>query len=162
MIVVADTSPITALLHLRQLRLLTLLYGRVYVPGAVARELKTLAAFGYDVSFLQNESLLIVSSMAGKNTVAKLYDDLDEGATEAIALAMELNADLLLIDELLGKNVANRAGLLCKGVVGVLIEAKKQTFIPAVRPLLDDLRENLKFRLADNIYNLALQMAGEA
>lgn len=91
-----------------------------------------------------------------------MYHELDEGEAEAIALAIELNADLLLIDERLGKNIATKKGLICKGVVGVLIEAKQRAFIPAVRPLLDDLREHLKFRLADTIYNLALQIAGEA
>ena len=161
MIVVADTSPVTALLHLKQLHLLKLLYEQVYLPTAVAAELQTLRPFGYDLSFLQDQKTFIVRSAIGKQIVARAYHELDLGEAEAIALAIELNADLLLIDERIGKNTAEAEGLTCKGVVGVLIEAKHKKLIPAIKPLLDDLIENLKFRLSDRIYRLALERAAE-
>lgn len=161
MIVVADTSPITALLHLERLSLLSELYGAVYMPEAVATELKTLTGFGYDVSFLSNSAVFIIRPALDTGRVQKLSEELDAGEAEAIVLATELKAGLLLIDERLGKEVAQAAGITCKGVVGLLLDAKEKGLVPLVKPLLDDLMQNLKFRLSPNIYRLALQKAGE-
>lgn len=161
MVVVADTSPLTALLHLSRLQLVLQLYGTVYLPPAVVAELKTLPAFGYDISFLSNSKAFVVRAAADADRVRQLSEELDAGEAEAIVLATELRADLLLIDERLGKEVATAAGITCKGVVGLLIDAKESGLIPLVKPLLDDLVQNLKFRLSDKIYRLALQKAGE-
>ncbi|TKK66737.1 DUF3368 domain-containing protein [Ilyomonas limi] len=76
-------------------------------------------------------------------------------------LAKELKADLLLIDERIGKQFAGQEHITCKGVVGVLIEAKQKGLIPLLKPLLDDLIKNLQFRLSEHIYRLALQKANE-
>lgn len=51
MIVIADTSPVTALLHIKQLHLLNTLYGQIFIPSSVAAELDASISFGYDVSF---------------------------------------------------------------------------------------------------------------
>lgn len=161
MVVVADTSPLTALLHLDRLPLLSSLYGQVYIPAAVAAEIQSLPAFGYDVSFLNNHEVFIIRSVTDSRRVQELSEALDPGEAEAIVLATELGANLLLIDERLGKEVALAAGLACKGVIGLLIDAKAQGLVPLVKPLLDDLVQNLKFRLSDKIYRLALQKAGE-
>ena len=52
MIVVADTSPLTALLHLRQTDLLIHLYEQIFIPAVVADEMNMLLPYGYDTSFL--------------------------------------------------------------------------------------------------------------
>ncbi len=160
MIVVADTSPITALLHIKQISLLKILYKQVFIPATVAAELNTLISFGYDLSFLKEEDYIIREAL-NKVFIEKLNKHLDLGEAEAIALAKELNADLLLIDEKLGKQYAEVEHITCKGVVGILIEAKLKGLIPQIKPLLDDLVNNLKFRLSDKIYKLALQKANE-
>ncbi len=161
MIVVADTSPITALLHLKQIHLLKELYGQVFIPSTVAAELHTLISFGYDVSFLHQEDIFIIRQAADIFFVEELSEQLDAGEAEAIALAKELRAGLLLIDEKLGTKYAIAEGISCKGVVGILIEGKNKGLIPALKPLLDNLIINLKFRLSDKIYKLALEKANE-
>jgi predicted nucleic acid-binding protein len=88
-----------------------------------------------------------------------LSEHIDAGEAEAIALAKELKADLLLIDEKLGKQFAEAENLKCKGVIG--IEAKRYGYIELIKPFLDDLVQNLKFRLSSRIYELALERAGE-
>jgi uncharacterized protein len=128
---------LTALIHLQELDLLRKLYQKVYMPEAVAEELKSLIKFGYDISFLQQRG-------SRSNCISK-----------------ELNADLLLIDEKLGKEYAEVENIICKGAVGILIEAKQKGFIQALKPLPDDLLINLKFRLSEKIYKLALSKAGE-
>ncbi len=161
MVVVADTSPLTALLHLNKLHLISMLYGRVYIPVTVAKELNTLVQFGYSISFLEEKQTYIIQKATDELLVKNLCEYLDEGEAEAIALAKELHADLLLIDERLGKQFAEAEAIPCKGVVGILIEAKHQGLIQLVKPLLHDLIHNLKFRLSEKVYNAALQKAGE-
>jgi predicted nucleic acid-binding protein len=161
MVVVADTSPLTALLHLGQLPILRGLYGRIVVPASVVQELNSLPAFGYDISFIKDEEQFLILTASNIAMVQSFSVFLDAGEAEAIALAKELSADLLLIDERLGREVAEKIQIQCKGVVGVLIEAKNAGLITLVKPLLDRLIEELKFRLSDHIYSLALQKAGE-
>ena len=161
MVVVADTSPLTALLHIKQIDLLNKLYGQVFIPITVAAELNTLVAYGYDISFLEDQDNYIIRQASDTGFIKSLSEWLDAGEAEAIALAKELKADLLLIDEKLGKQFAEAEHITCKGVVGILIEAKLKGLIPLIKPLLDDLVNNLKFRLSDKIYMLALQKAGE-
>lgn len=62
-----------------------------------------------------------------------------------------------MIDEKLGKELAEAENITCKGVVGLLIEAKQNGLLQSIKPLL----ENLKFRLSDKIYMAALKKAGE-
>lgn len=161
MIVVADTSPLTALLHLQQTDLLINLYKQVFIPSVVFDEMKELIAFGYDISFLQNSSAYIIRNATNKQMITALTEYLDPGEAEAIALAKEIKADLLLINEKLGRQLAEKESISCKGVVGVLIEAKLGGYIPAIKPLLNTLLTDLKFRLSPSVYNLALQKANE-
>lgn len=93
--------------------------------------------------------------------IEKLSEILDPGEAEAIALAKELKAELLLIDEKIGREFAVAEHIDCKGAVGILIDAKKKGLILSLKPLLDDLVTNLKFRLSERIYQLALKKAGE-
>lgn len=161
MVVVADTSPLTALLHLNLIEILPELYGRVYIPHAVAGELNTLVGFGYDISFLNQSENFIVSEAGDRFIDEDWYTVLDLGEAEAIALAIELKAELLLIDEKLGKQLAEKKQIVCKGVIGILIEAKLKGLVKEIKPLLNELRSGLKFRLSASIVNLALEKAGE-
>ena len=71
--------------------------------------------------------------------------NLDLGEAEALALALEVSADLLVIDERDGSAMANQIGIPTVGVLGLLVEAKLAGLIPAVTPMMDDLRDGLNF-----------------
>ena len=78
------------------------------------------------------------------------------------ALALEVGADLVLLDEREGRHAAQRLELRVAGVVGILLEAKSRSAVGAVRPHLDALRHKAGFHLTEQVYHSALLLAGES
>lgn len=87
--------------------------------------------------------------------------NLDLGEAEAIALALELKADELLIDERLGRREAVRLGLSITGVLGVLLIAKNRGLIAKVKPIMESLISQANFRISHQLYEEVLQTANE-
>ena len=87
--------------------------------------------------------------------------NLDIGEAEAIALALELKADELLIDERLGRREAVRLGLSITGVLGVLLIAKNRGLISRVQPIIDALILQANFRISRQLYEEVLRTANE-
>jgi uncharacterized protein len=85
---------------------------------------------------------------------------LDRGEAEGIALALELEAELILLDEHEGRRTADRLGLSVVGIPGVLLEAKAKGLIDTIRPLLDALRM-AGFYLSEPLYQRVLAIADE-
>lgn len=164
MIVISDTSAITNLAAIDQLKLLPLLYRQVIIPEAVYCELVDIdppVPGGVEV---QVATWLEVKLIASHEVVERLQSEarLDPGESEAIALALEIGADLLLIDERRGRAEANRLGIKITGLLGVLIEAKRKNLIVAVKPLLDALIATSEFRVSSALYNQILNTANES
>jgi predicted nucleic acid-binding protein len=80
-------------------------------------------------------------SQASEKNLAELPIDLGRGEREAIALAIDLAADLVILDDQQGRLVSREKGLSVTGTIGVLIEAKERGFIPFLRPEMDRLIE---------------------
>jgi predicted nucleic acid-binding protein len=159
MIIVSDTSPITHLFQIRQLNLLQALFHSVIIPTSVYAELLEIPEQKEWLS--ENSSnWVIIKSVSDQTLVGEFQKLLDRGESEAIVLAKELKADTLLMDEAGGRLVAVREGLRVTGVLGVLLEAKKQHLVPFVKPLLAQLIEN-KFRVSDSLYHAILKSADE-
>lgn len=88
---------------------------------------------------------------AVSTTSVQNQSDLDKGEIEAIALALELNARYLLIDERKGTFVAEQLGIAAIGVLGILIEAKRRRFIASVLPLIDRLVSEINFFVSTRV-----------
>ena len=138
--VVSNTTPIISLLKLNRIDLFEKLYNELYIPIAVFNEIEA----GKDKIYYKDLSeidWIKIVEIENKLSV-KYFLDLDSGEAEAIVLATELNADLIIIDEKLGRYHAKNADLKVIGTIGVLLKAKKEGLIFAIKPLLDELTEN--------------------
>lgn len=153
MIVVSDTSVITSQIQVGHAELLRELHGAVLIPQAVHREL--LHTHAIIPTFLD------VRDVANRAQVADLEAELDLGEAEAIVLAKEVNADLLLIDERLGRQVALREGLRIAGLMGLVVEAKQRRLIGSVRELVRRLETEAGFRVSNAVKAEAFRLAGE-
>lgn len=162
MIIVSNTSPITSLAAIQRLDLLQQLYGTVIIPEAVYRELTEVELPVPGTLEVQTLDWIEVKQLADNSQISTMFQQpLDPGESEAIALAIELDAELLLIDERRGRTEAERLGVTITGLLGILAEAKKQSLIEAVKPLLGNLIDTAKFRVSERLYSLILQTVGE-
>ena len=90
-----------------------------------------------------------------------LQREVDRGEAEAIGLAVQLKADVLLIDERQARQLAQYLELHVVGLLDVLQEAKQRHCITSVKPILDDLITRARFRLSHKLYQRTLYTAGE-
>ena len=125
MIVVSDTSPVLNLARIGRLELLHLLYKQVLIPSAVFAELTASKRDLPPAIDLASELWLIVASPTDQQRVQELRQNLDPGEAEAIVLAIEHRADLLLVDERRARRTATTAGLSVTGLLGVVARAKR-------------------------------------
>lgn len=153
MIVVSDTSAVTALLQIGRGELLEELYQEVLIPGAVRLEL--IQTHPVLPPFLHCAQVLNLAE------VQRLCMELDSGEAEAIVLAKERRADVLLMDEIEGRRVALRESVPFIGLLGVLVQAKQMGHVSSVRQVISELEAVAGFHLSSEIKAIAFQKAGE-
>lgn len=153
MIVVSDTSPLTALLTVGEVNILQKLFHEVVIPEAVQRELKR----GHQ----QLPHWIRVQSVSDHAKVIRFAQSVDLGEAEAITLATELHADHLLIDERKGRRLALQERLPIVGLLGVVLMAKNCSLIVSARQLLDRLDNEAGIYLSNEIREKALKTVGE-
>lgn len=164
MIIVSDTSPITNLAAIGQLDLLRQLYTTIIIPLAVYNEMVGAGKVVPGSIEIQTLSWIQTRTVLDNQRVIDIQtsqDNIDLGEAEAIVLALELNADLLLIDERRGRALAVNYRLNITGLLGVLVQAKRNGLISAVKPLMDRLIETADFRVSGQLYETVLQTTGE-
>ncbi len=161
MIVICDTSCISALIQVDLTDILPKLFGEIIVPEPVYSELQALNDFGSGMPEISLTPWLKIKIAAPNNLLARLLTELDEGEAHAIALAVELNADLLIIDERRGRAVAESLKIPYTGLGGVLIRAKTFGLIKEVKVVLDRIEREAKFYLSEKARNVILKAAGE-
>jgi uncharacterized protein len=153
MIVISDTSPLTALLSVGATDILPQLFNEVVIPEAVRDEL--LRSHPRLPPWLR---VVAVENQAQARQYALLVD---VGEAEAIELARELHADRLLMDERKGRRLAVREGLPVIGILGVVLLARRNKIIPSARALIERLQQEAGMYLAEDIKEAALISVGE-
>jgi len=159
-IVVVNTTPLIALAEIRQFDLLRQLYGEILVPSAVRTEMLTGGSAGIGVEEFARAEFIRVCELESPRR-CEYWPDLDRGEAEVIALAEERQADLVIIDETLGRKHAQRLGLTVTGSMGILVKAKQVGLIPRVKPFLKMWRATGRRWISESLQEQVLQMVGE-
>ena len=156
MIVVADTSPINYLLLIDQIDLLLRLFQQIIIPDVVRDELLDPSAPTVLRQWIANPpSWLTVQTVSGVDTT---LNALDPGEQAAITLAQTLPADLLIIDERLGRRIASDRGIPIIGTLGILDDAASQGLIQLADAIARLQRKN--FRISRRIIQTLLENRG--
>jgi uncharacterized protein len=169
MIVVSDTSPILSLALIGRLELLRDLYGTIVIPEAVRFEIiatdqggaREVAQADWIITRPTRTAPRSGTSVDPDVVLKLLLREVDRGEAEAIGLAIQLKADVLLIDERKARHLAAYLELGVVGLLDVLQDAKQRHLITSVKPILDDLIARARFRLSHKLYQRTLFTAGE-
>lgn len=159
--VVSNASPLINLARIGRLSLLPRIFGRLLIPEAVWQEVVEEGQGQPGADEIRQAAWVERTAVSNRQFVHSLRQDLDPGEAEAIALAVEINADWLLMDERLGRETARHFGVRYLGLIGVLSAAKRRGDLNALRPLLEQLRDVAGFRISSALYEQVLQDAEE-
>jgi hypothetical protein len=163
MVAVSDTSAVSNLAFIGRLDLLRSQFQVIWIPEAVRQELGAIrspeAKALIDRAF--HEGWLRCRPVGNSRLAAALANNLDQGEAEAIALATEIAADLLLIDEKEGRGFARQAGLPVRGVLGILIRGKATGDVDSVKTEIHSLRDRAGFFIDSALETEILRSIGE-
>jgi hypothetical protein len=160
-IVIADTSVILSLCCVQQEELLPALFQEIIVPPEVREEFER-ASHSYPrfaglkmPAWVREQKPLVIPEPIRR------APHLDRGEVAAIALALEIAADAVLLDETAGRRAARQLGLTTIGVAGILVRARLVGLLRAIAPVFDQLEQKANFWLGPEVRAAALQSAGE-
>ncbi len=149
---VIDASPLIVFQRIGQPGLLQDVLGHVYAPPAVCREV-----YGDQPTPDWITERPPVQPLATRVIAARL----GFGESAAIALALEMNADELVLDDLAARRLAVSLRLRIIGSVGLVLRAKDRKLIEAVRPILDAMKDQ-QFHISEHVFLKILAAAGES
>lgn len=137
--IITNTTPILSLLKINKLDILKELYEKVTVPNAVYQEIEK----GKEKQYYQDlKKITWIEIEHIKNTDSRsFFIDLDDGEAEVLILAKEQNADLVILDEIMGRRYAKQLELNLTGTLGILLKAKEKGIINSIREILSELTE---------------------
>ena len=138
--IISNATPLIAFAIIGQLELMHRLVDTLMIPEAVAAEISAYTSAKPGYISLADEPWIKVQPLQSTQQLQLLLPTLDRGEAAVIALALERQAKLVLIDELTGRKVAESLQLKVSGSVGLLIQAKQTGKILAIKPLIMDMR----------------------
>ena len=159
MIVISDTTPLISFLKIKRLDLLKTLFEIVQIPKSVFAELTENIKYRDEAEIIKNSIFIHVIDDIDENYVSLLRRSagLDLGESEAIYLADNKKADLLLMDEARGREVAIRMGIKIMGTIGILGLAYEVSLISKeeIKQAIDILRDSGR-HISERLYEQLL------
>ena len=147
--VISDTSCLIVLSRIGRLNLLKDMYGEIWIPEKGGEE------FGEPL-----KTWIRIKKVRNRKAVRILELHLDPGESEVIALGLETEDPLLILDDNKARNSAKNLRLKITGTLGIILKAKKKKIITSVSEIIEDLvREN--FRISDEVKRELLKLAKE-
>lgn len=160
MILVVDTSPLITLARIGLLELLQQLADRIVIPDAVYRECVTQGQGRPGNAEIAQATWIVRQPVTDRVFVMRLLDRVGQGEAEAIALAQQIRADAVVLDDATARRLAEAEGCRVVGLLGLLIEGKRRGLLPMVKPVLDAMLE-AGFFVGSELYAALLQQVGE-
>lgn len=158
--VVCNSSPLIHLAKIGKLELLKDYFTEISIPEAVYRECVIDGKDREDAKRIENAAWIRVVDIKNIDLKKALNTVLDEGESEAIVLALQESADLILLDDYEARELARTYGLKITGTIGLLIKAKYEGDISSIDEMLKKLRRT-GFWLSDDLYTKILRDEGE-
>ena len=149
-IVVSNTTPLITLLSIGKLDLLKRLYRKIYIPQAVFQEMEKGKHRDAYID-LKQQNWIEIREIKDEFAFLSLIEIVDKGEAEAIILYQEMSANLLLIDERMGRQQAQLRNCKITGTAGILIAAKQMGFLNKIKPLLIQARDN-GMRISEELF----------
>lgn len=160
MLIVCDSSTLISLSSINHLWILKKLSDRVIIPEKVYEEVVIVGSGKPGAIEIGKSAWLERKTAANLDYVKKLCKILNTGESEAIALAKELKADLIVLDDELARKIARNEGFKVSGLLALLVKAKEEQLIPSVKPILNELKAK-GFYLSETLYNKILEESKE-
>lgn len=161
---VCDSSPLIHLAAIKRLYLLRHYYNSITITPAVWREVVDQGGDREGAKEIKNaraEGWITVASPNNTELIKALLKDLHEGEAESIALAIELSAAIIILDETEARRRAEQHGLLVIGIIGILLQAKADKKIRSMRSELERLQKSGNFWISKSLHQTILTAAGE-
>jgi uncharacterized protein len=159
MTVICNATPLINFAAINRLDILQATFGQIIIPQAVFHE-TTGTDFPSSHFVQQAIAAIWLEVRTVSPTGANIAPELDAGEREAIALALEMGIERILLDEREARQVAQQLNLKVMGTLGILLLAKNNQTIPQVRPLLDAMIDIAQYWVHNSLYQV-LQRAGE-
>ena len=148
-VIISDTSCLIVLFKINELFILKQLFGSIIITPEVAKE------FGEELP-----EWILVKSARNKTFQKIINTHLDCGESSSIALALESDNPLLILDDLKARNFVKGLNLQYSGTLGIILNAKKNGIIDNVKDVLKQI-ENTNFRIHKSLIDTVLKLASE-
>jgi len=149
-VVISDTSTLIILDKIQRLDILQKVYGKLVTTQEISKE------FGYNLP-----KWITVVDVADKKYQKVLETQVDKGEASAIALAIEYDDALIILDDLKARKLAKKLSLNITGTLGIIYKAKQMSVIKEVKPLILELQKT-NFRISSKIIEEFLILNNES
>jgi len=134
---------------INELGLLKQLSEKVYITSIIRKEYRK-----------EIPAWIEIVDPSDKHYQAILEMDLDKGEASSIALSLEVENGILIIDDLKGRKIAERLKLRFPGTFGMILKAKQVGIIKTIKPILEKVRST-DFRFTEDLFQTMMKEAGE-